>query len=219
MSKGAAPPMTQPPVAPTGTAAAQPVPQQQRHGRTAASMAVQVVLIALGVFLGLAGEEWRGDRENHRLAIETLQRFRTEVTANREAVAQVKDYHSERHAELIAYFAATEEQKSGVALHIAGIQPPRFERTAWDLALATGTLTYIDSELAFALSRTYAVQATTDQLGRGLTDAMYLRSPDGDPEGFFSALKLYYDDLTEIEPNLLPVYDKLLTAIDEALAK
>ena len=35
---------------------------------SAVGMLLQVVLIAVGVFLGLAGEEWREDRENQRLA-------------------------------------------------------------------------------------------------------------------------------------------------------
>ena len=42
--------------------AAVPSPlRARRRVRAAAAMAVQVVLIALGVFLGLAGEEWRQD--------------------------------------------------------------------------------------------------------------------------------------------------------------
>jgi hypothetical protein len=183
-------------------------------------MLLQVVLIAVGVFLGLAGEEWREDRENRRLAGETLVRFRAEVAANRDAVLAVKDYHAEKHAQLTAYFAAaTDEDKAAVSVDLAGIRPPRFESTAWDLAVATGTLAYIDSELAFALSRTYAVQTTANQLGNGMMEAMYLRTPTLDGEAFLAALKLYYDDLTEIEPSLLPVYDTLVTALDETLTE
>ena len=50
-------------------------------------MALQVALIAIGVFLGLAGEEWREDRENRQLAAETLHRFRAEVATNRDTVS------------------------------------------------------------------------------------------------------------------------------------
>jgi hypothetical protein len=108
---------------------------------------------------------------------------------------------------------------ANVSVNLAGIRPPRCESTAWDLAVATGTLAYIDSELAFALSRTYALQTTANQLGKGMMDAMYLRTPTLDGDAFLAALKLYYDDLTEIEPNLIPVYDTLLEALDEALAE
>ena len=183
-------------------------------------MVLQVVLIAVGVFLGLAGEEWREDRENRRLASETLRRFRTEIAANRDIVVAVKDYHAEKLTELNAYFAATtDEERDKVSVVLRGVRPPKFESTAWDLAIATGTLAYLDSELAFALSRTYAVQTTANQLGSGFMNAMYLRTPTLDGDAFLAALKLYYDDLTEIEPGLLPAYDTLLVALDEALAE
>src|SRR5688572_15159320 len=64
------------------------------------SMVLQVALIAVGVFLGLAGEEWREDRENRRVAADALRRLRVELEVNRESVARVKDYHAERLAEL-----------------------------------------------------------------------------------------------------------------------
>jgi len=87
------------------------------------------------------------------------------------------------------------------------------------LALATGALARLDSELAFALSRTYGVQAMTNQLGTGLLNAMYAQPPKLAPEGFIGVLELYYDDLTDIEPQLVPAYDTLIAAIDEALAQ
>jgi hypothetical protein len=192
---------------------------RHRRGRSAVGMVLQVVLIAVGVFLGLAGEEWREDRENRRLADETLRRFRAEVATNRDIVLEVKDYHVEKLAELDAYFTATEEEKANISVRLAGIRPPRFESTAWDLAVATGTLAYLDSELAFALSRIYGIQTMTTQLGNGMMDAMYLRTPTLDGDAFLAALRLYYDDLTDIEPGLLPAYDTLLVALDEALAE
>ena len=81
-------------------------------------MAVQVVLIALGVFLGLAGEEWRQDSENRRQATETLRRFRTEIVTNRDTILGVKDYHAERLAEMEAYLNATEDEKANLSVRI-----------------------------------------------------------------------------------------------------
>jgi hypothetical protein len=181
-------------------------------------MVLQVVLIALGVFLGLAGEEWRQGRENRRLADDTLRRFRTEIATNRDIVRGVQDYHADKLAELNAYFAATAEQRANISIPFAGVRPPRFESTAWELALATGTLAHLDSELAFTLSRTYGIQEMTNQLGNGMLEAMYLRPPTLDGDGFLGAVQLYYDDLTDIEPGLLVAYDALLTVLDDALA-
>jgi hypothetical protein len=182
-------------------------------------MVLQVVLIGLGVFLGLAGEEWREDRANRRLAVETLGRFRAEVATNRDTVLEYKDYHAEKHAQLTAYFAATAEERVNLPVQLEGIRVPRFESTAWDLALATGTLAYLDAEIAFALSRTYAIQGGLDELTNGLAQAMYLRPLTLDLEGFLAAVTLYYDDLTYMEPGLVAEYDTLLLALDEALAE
>lgn len=65
----------------TDTPATAPLPPPQRT-RSVVSMVLQVVLIALGVFLGLAGEEWRESRENQRLGEDALRRFRAELVAN-----------------------------------------------------------------------------------------------------------------------------------------
>jgi hypothetical protein len=62
-----------------GSAAASATRRSRLRARSVAGMLLQVVLIALGVFLGLAGEEWREDRENRSLAAETLRRFRVEL--------------------------------------------------------------------------------------------------------------------------------------------
>src|SRR6266516_4604802 len=53
---------------------------------------VVVVLISAGVFLGLAGEQWRESARHRALAEASLRRFRSEILTNRKAVAAVKDY-------------------------------------------------------------------------------------------------------------------------------
>ena len=190
-----------------------------RNTRSVASMVLQVALIALGVFLGLAGEEWREAQANRRVAAETMRRFHAEVVANRDMLLRIKDYHTARLEELNAHFAATPEEKEAAKVQLAGIRPPRFESTAWELAVATGTLAHLEPELAFALSRTYGFQRMTDLLGTGLANAMYLKPPPTEPEAFLAAVQLYYQDLSGIEPGLITAYDTLIVALDEALGE
>lgn len=182
-------------------------------------MVLQVVLIALGVFLGLAGEEWREDRENRRLAAETLRRFRVELAANRDTVMAVKDYHAARHAELTTYFAAPADARDPTLVKFAGLRPLSFERGAWELAIATGSLAYIDAELAFVLSQTYADQNMAMELGRTLMDAMYRDPPQETSSNFFATVDLYYGDMVEMEAGFVNAYDVLIAAIDAELAE
>ena len=182
-------------------------------------MVLQVVLIAIGVFLGLAGEEWREDRENRRSATDTLRRFRSEIAANRDMILGIKDYHAELLKELNAYIAAPPETRSTLVVEFDSIQAPRFDSTAWQLALASGTIAYIDQELASALARTYGYQTMTDQLGAVMMQVLYERPPQLNGEAFLPAAQLYYGDLTGLEEGLLSSYETLIVALDEALTE
>src|SRR3954471_18719602 len=55
---------------------------------------LEVILISVGVFLGLAGEQWREHRRHQELAESSLRDFRSEIVTNRKAVQDVKDYHA-----------------------------------------------------------------------------------------------------------------------------
>jgi len=123
------------------------VPKLDGHGdgKSILKLVLEVALIGVGVFLGLMGEQWRETRRHHELAEEALRRFRTEITANRKAVASVKDYHADRLKELSAYFKAKPADRSKVDIRITkGLNPAFVERSAWDLAIATQSLGYVD---------------------------------------------------------------------------
>lgn len=49
-----------------------------------------------------------------------------------------------------------------------------FEETAWDIALATQSLTYVDPQLAEDVSRVYNRQSRIAELNRGIIQAMYV---------------------------------------------
>ena len=181
---------------------------------------LEVLLIGTGVFLGLMGEQWR-ERAHHReLAEQSLRRFRNEIVVNRKAVAAVKDYHDTTKKSLDAFFAADAETRSTNDVTVRGIQPASFERTAWDLALMTQSLTYVDPSLAFALSRIYTTQQGYVELSRGILQAMYLLPPmTENPTAFFGALSIYYGDIVLYEPKLLALYDEILPQIDRAIGE
>ena len=148
-------------------------------------LGLEVLLISAGVFLGLMGEQWRERAQHRELAEASLQRFRTEISTNRKAVDRVKDYHVSMKKRIDAYLAADAKTRPTIVVRLQGVQPVFFERTAWDLALATQSLAYIDPQLAFALSRIYGTQRTYSDLTGGMMQAMYLRPPTSDLDGLF----------------------------------
>jgi hypothetical protein len=188
-------------------------------GRSFLKLTLEVLLIAVGVFLGLAGEQWRESAHHRELAHESLRRFQSEITLNRKSVAAVKDYHVSTQRSLTAFFKSDVKTRKADDVEIRGLQPAFFEHTAWDLALATQSLAYIDADLAFSLSRIYSVQQEYDTLSRGILQAMYLRTPHENLEAFLSAVNIYYGDVVEIEPKLIEIYDEITPRLTAAIGK
>ena len=198
-----------------------PVEPPPRHrGKSLLTLGLEVVLITVGVFLGLMGEQWRERAEQRELAEASLRRFRTEILANRKAVADRQDYHATLKKELDAFFALPEPRKPG-ALKISmtsGLGPIFFEQAAWDLALATQALAHVAPELAFDLSRVYTIQQNYAGVqGAIVQSTVYGRSPMQDFEGFWRSLSWYLGDVSYFDPTLIKAYDEVLPRIDRAL--
>lgn len=176
-------------------------------------LALEVVLISVGVFLALVGDQWRERAHARELAEASLRRFRSEVVANRAAVEKVKSYHAGMLGKLNEYFAEAPAKRQPSTIRLEGVQPVFFQQTAWDLAIATQSLADIDSDVAFDLSEIYGVQRTYAGLTGGIMQAIYLRPLTEN----FEALRAYYGDIVIWEPRLIEMYDKVLPKIDRAL--
>lgn len=198
------------------------VPKAHHSGRPSVWMLLlEVALIGTGVFLGLMGEQWRESRAHRELAETALQNFRTEMLANRQSIADVKDYHVQLRQRIGAFvgspgpktIAAFAQQGS-----FEGMRPVRFERTAYDLAIATQALAYMDQQLAFAISRAYTRQQVFQQFENDMSGALF--APGAVTENFaglMTSAVLYLNEVVATEPALAKAYDELVTRIDNAL--
>ena len=176
---------------------------------------LEVVLISVGVFLGLAAEQWRSNAQHRDQARAALQRFKHEIESNKAAVEAVANYHAQLHEQVKSYL--NPETRAHSRFQMQGIRPVSFERTAWDLAIATQSLADIDATLAFELARVYGQQQTYAGLTGGMLQAMYLRPPSENREPFLHTLRVYLDDIVGLEPGLVKTYDEILPLIDRAL--
>ena len=178
-----------------------------------------MLLISASVFLGLIGQQWYEDSRQRAEAMSSLRRFRTEISANRKEITGKLSYHAPLQKRLRAYVRADTEGRKAIDLEFSDVQPPFFDRTAWELALATESLAHIDPDLAFVLSRIYYFQDQVNSLTRTFTDAMYANPPSYESEPFLRAADLYYGDVVGFEQGLVGMYDTALTAIDATLAE
>lgn len=189
----------------------------KRRQRSMLSAALQIALIGAGVFLGLAGDEWREHARNRRQAAASLQGFRAEIVNNRRAVEAVVEYHATVLTGLRAYLNADRTVRNTSAVRMQGLRMVAFEHTAWDLALATQSLAHIDQDLAFALSRVYNEQHRIAELSRGMTQAMYLLPLREEFDAFAGAAETFFADMVVMEPALIALYDETLARLDGAL--
>jgi hypothetical protein len=192
-----------------------------RRSKSLLRIGLEVVLITAGVFLGLMGEQWRERMEHRELAEASLRRFRTEITNNRKAVTAVKDYHAQLKRDLDAYFA--QEDRTPARLNVRmtqGVGPVFFEQAAWDLALATQSLAYLEPDLAFALSRVYTLQQNYSGVQTAIvTSTIYGRSVTQDFDGFWRSIHWYLGDVSYFDPSVVKAYDEVLVQIDRALGE
>jgi hypothetical protein len=208
----------EPAVAQDTASAVDPAPQADKprpRSKWFLKIGLEAVLISLGVFLALMGEQWRDSAHIRETTDASLRRFRTEIATNRAAVEAVRNYHIGVLESLKAYLAADPKARQSrlSTVQINGLQPVFFENTAWDLALATQSLAHIDPQVAFALSRIYGLQRGYAESTRGILNALYIR-PMIDS---FEALSYYYGDVVPCESALLKQYDEVLPQIDRAL--
>ena len=192
---------------------------RMHRSKSLLKIGLEVLLIGTGVFLGLMGEQWRERAQHRELAAESLRRFREEIAMNRTAVSTVKDYHATMKKTLDAYVSADPKAREKMDFQLRGLQPASFEHSAWDLAFVTQSLAHIDPQLVFSLSRIYTLQQSYGALSNGILQAMYIRTPDENLPGFFSAVAIYYGDIVLYEPKLLELYDEVLPRINRALGE
>lgn len=191
----------------------------ESRGKPIVRMVFEVVLISIGVFLGLAGDQWREDAQQRQSAKASLHRFRSELLTNRKSVSEVSDYHAVALKRIRAYLATDPQKRNRADVQLQGLQPAVFEQTAWDLALSTQSLTYIDPDLAFALSKIYNSQQQYIGLTRGITQAMYLVPLKENFDAFVAAADTYFSDVVLMEPKLLEMYDEVSQLIDRELER
>lgn len=196
------------------TTALTPAPRPRR--RSLPKIGLEVLLIGLGVFLGLAGEQWREHAHQRELAAASLRRFRAEIARNRDAVVAVRNKHEAGLKAIEEYLAVDDRTRRNLAFP-ASTDPAFLEYAAWDLAIATQSLGDIDQDLAQELAGVYAIQRQLDNSTRTITDVMYAKAGDQSRVPFLSSLAIYFGDCNLIEPRLVMRYDEVLKKLDAAI--
>ena len=182
---------------------------------------IEVVLIGLGVFLALLADQWRDEHQHRENAREILHYFREEIAANQKAVQNERDYH-QKLLQDVESFETSDRPKTLPSfmtdVHFNGVHPITFEQTARDLALANQSLSYLNPQLAYGISRVYTRQQALQTLQYSFLQTAFIPSTYASPAatGFVTAMKNYLIDVNIQESDLLRSYSDLLPQIDAA---
>jgi hypothetical protein len=191
------------------------------HSKSILQLLIEVVLVALGVFLGLLANQWHDDQQHRELANTTLRYFHQEIVANKQAIAKVQAYHAALSREVGAFLQGEGPktmQRFQSDVHFRGVEPVVLERTSWDLALATQSFSYLPAKLSYAISQVYTRQQAFQTLENVFLQAVLAPTAFGtqDMTGLATSMNLYLLDVNIQEPQLITLYDELLPQIEAA---
>jgi hypothetical protein len=178
------------------------------------------LLITVSILFALALDEWREDRQNAENIQKALSNFVSEIQQNKATIDDAAPFNQGlrhvlskrqevRNIESVTHFVNIIESYSPVVLR----------STAWDTALATGSLSKMDYSLVSALSLTYGLQNRYQELNR--TGMSELSSPQN-----LTAERLnitvynsirYLEEVTRMESELGIVYSEAIAVVQSAI--
>ena len=194
------------------------------HRKTFGSLIIEMILIALGVFLALWANNWHEDREHRAQAKAALRNFLGEMEANRDATQSKRLYHETLETELTQYLtnkdAPGSKERFDKEVHFTGLLPVTYEHTAWDLALATQALSYLKPQLAFVISKVYTGQNAFQALENSFLASTFPQastSAEDSMRGLAPAMMIYLIDANKHERDMISLYEKVIPEVKSAL--
>jgi len=193
------------------------------HRKSVLNIVFEVALIAIGVFLALWANNWHEDREHRAQARAALRNFAGEMELNRDATQSKLQYHETLQRELHEFLDSKEpatEDRFNQNVRFEGVRPVTFEHTAWDLALATQALSYLEPDLAFNISKVYTQQNAIERLEDSfLTAALSPASLSSEYfRGRIAAINFYLIDVNQKEPAMVSRYEQMIPEVKRAMS-
>lgn len=167
------------------------------------------VLITVSILLALALDEWRDTRQDKETVEIALSNFVKEVRLNRARVDDAAPFNQGLRDVLNHRHQIRDIGSSAEFIDMMeSYNPIVLQSTAWETALATGSVTKMNYELVSAMSLTYGLQSRYQQATRaGMADLMEPQNllPEQLSLTVYNAVR-YLDDVNAMEAELSIVY-------------
>jgi hypothetical protein len=176
-------------------------------------------LITMSILLALGLDEWREGRENLETVEQALSNFVSEIRQNKARVDDAAPFNRGLHDVLERRHGDGDIGSTGEFIDIVeSYNPVVLQSTAWDTALATGSVAKMDYNLVAALSLTYGLQSRYQQATRdGMAELMSPENLMADrlEWAIYNSVR-YLDGVTSMETELGVIYEEAESVIVSA---
>ena len=118
---------------------------------------IEFLSISFAVFLALLVNQWKENRHNKKLAEISLKNIRLEITNNKSTVEEMLPTHKKIMTKLDSLEKLAENNVNIDSCDL-NINFQIISNTAWDAALLTQAIAYIDLETVMEISMLYKLQ-------------------------------------------------------------
>jgi hypothetical protein len=181
---------------------------------------IESALIVISILVALGLDEWREKREDAETAQQALSNFISEVQQNQARVDDAAPFNKGLLDVLKGrYEGGGIDTVDEFVIMVESYTPLVLQSTAWETALATGSLAKMEYNLVSALSLTYSLQNRYQLATRSgvanLTSPQNL-SADKLDLAIYNAVR-YLDDITNMEQELGVVYFEVTNVLNSAM--
>lgn len=176
-------------------------------------------LITVSILLALALDEWREDNQNQEMIEQAMANFLLEIRQNKARVDDAAPF-SRGLGEVLErrYETGDIASVSEFVSVLESYSPAVLQSSAWETAVATGSLAKMEYGLVTALSLTYNLQERYQQLNQsGISDLVRPQnlSTDALDLSIYNAIR-YLGEVSQMESELAIVYTEAQAVIRDA---
>jgi len=179
------------------------------------------LLIVISILVALALDEWRDQRQDDETVQQALLNFLSEVRQNRSRIEDAAPFNQG-----LLHVLEKHQQDRSIATvddfvnMIESYVPVALQSTAWETALATGSLAKMDYNLVSALSLTYNLQNRYQLTTRsGMSELLSPQNLSAEKQSLavFNSIR-YLQNTTGMEAELSVVYSEASIVLTNAIS-
>ncbi len=179
------------------------------------TLTIQILSIIFSILLALSLNEWKEGKNNEHLALTTLRNFRIELENNKRAIeTALRDQR--KFLRSLQDGTAQLQAKNEKVLILPEMNLPDVVTSAWETALSTKALAYIDYDVIVKLSELYLQQkwllSLEDKVFQTILSpySYEKRNSDNLAKSLYVSLK----NIMDVEGKLLAMYETSIQKIE-----